>query len=62
MAKVDNGGDAFPAGVDGGGMTLRDYFAAKAITGESWNTEQEASEIAKRVYRLADAMLKEREL
>ena len=43
-------------------MTLRDYFAAKAmhalITG---NTYRNCDEIAGDAYRMADAMLAERE-
>lgn len=31
MTKINNGGDAFPKGGYGGGMSLRDYFAAKAM-------------------------------
>lgn len=45
------------------GMTLRDYFAAKAVQGicasgpsEDWTNDQLAAE----AYELADAMLKER--
>ena len=45
------------------GMTLRDYFAAKVITG-AWQTISPGSqsELAKRAYEIADAMLKQREL
>jgi hypothetical protein len=46
------------------GMTLRDYFAAKAVQGicasgpsEDWTNDQLAAE----AYELADAMLKARE-
>lgn len=46
------------------GMTLRDYFAAKAmqgmITSPQWPLAQDMAEIAKRAYNLADAMLNER--
>ena len=45
-------------------MTLRDYFAAKAVQGicasgpsEDWTNDQLAAE----AYELADAMLKERD-
>lgn len=44
------------------GMTIRDYFAAKALAGmasqyhEHWTEEL----VAKCAYELADAMLKER--
>jgi hypothetical protein len=56
---------AFPCEKDepGKGMTLRDYFAAKIITG-AWQTISPGSqaELAKRAYEIADAMLKQREL
>ena len=55
---------AFPCERDepGKGMTLRDYFAAKAITG-AWQTISPGSqsELAKRAYEIADAMLNQRE-
>jgi hypothetical protein len=48
------------------GMTLRDYFAAKAmqglITGTSmWRDDEDDSGIAESAYEIADAMLKARE-
>lgn len=60
---------AFPWSVDDGerikgekGMTLRDYFAAKALQGlistEGAGSAERYAEIA---YKLADAMLKARE-
>ena len=66
------GGPAFPLyshgtqtlGLNVTGMTLRDYFAAKAMQtymiSETWNpdTYQNAARLA---YRVADAMLKERD-
>lgn len=45
------------------GMTLRDYFAAKAMQGlieHGWNTMND-EEHAKTAYQIADAMLKARE-
>jgi len=45
------------------GMTLRDYFAGQALTGQSANPEFAASNedmIAEAAYRLADAMIAER--
>ena len=48
-----------------GGMTLRDYFAAKAI--QPINSQAidyakaEASDMARKAYMIADAMLKARE-
>ena len=53
-----NGGGEIP---DQNGMTLRDYFAAQAISGQAWEgISTTAPEAAKRAYFLADAMLKER--
>ncbi len=49
------------------GMTLRDYFAAKAMQGILVNTERnefsfgKVDEIASKAYELADAMLRARE-
>ena len=47
------------------GMALRDYFAAKAMTGlfDSYanHSPAEAQMIASEAYEMADAMLKERE-
>jgi hypothetical protein len=47
------------------GMTLRDYFAAKAMNGlvGAWGAHdlQDYKEIASDAYFLADAMLKARE-
>jgi hypothetical protein len=45
------------------GMTLRDYFAAQAVTamcGPIWPSDSDAAELARRSYFLADAMLSER--
>jgi hypothetical protein len=76
MSTKDNGGPAFPCDVfdpevngpeQHEGMTLRDYFAAKAMTSLigmlPWVTtakDGEPSVIAKRAYEVADAMLKAR--
>ena len=45
------------------GMTLRDYFAAKAMEGEMTQGihEVDFAETAARSYAMADAMLKARE-
>jgi hypothetical protein len=49
------------------GMTLRDFFAAKAMQGlfasdaRDWNQEGEWDERARTAYEMADAMLKARE-
>ena len=60
----DTGGPAFPhsrLGSDADGMTLRDYFAAKAM--QAWISRGDDSGengIAKWAYEMADAMLKAR--
>lgn len=69
MSNIEDGGPAFPGQVDHGaagiqsfvGMTLRDYFAAKAMQG-LLASEVEASmkEFAKKAYAMSDAMLKAR--
>lgn len=72
MSKTNTGGPAFPLhnhgvqtlGLHVTGMMLRDYFAAKAMQtymiSETWNpdTYKNAARLA---YRVADAMLKERD-
>ncbi len=45
--------------IDQNGMTLRDYFAAKAMLRTSVNTSYE--DLAKTAYKIADAMMKARE-
>lgn len=78
MGNLDNGGYAFPIpNADfqtfapntieeykrvQSGMTLRDYFAAKAMQGElaSGDASRHAENIASRSYAIADAMLKAR--
>ena len=77
MSTTDTGGPAFPVSTsnetnghqDGPntwqfpGMTLRDYFAAKAMQGMmagNWNTNYD--DWARHAYRLADAMIKAREV
>jgi len=42
------------------GMTLRDYFAAKAMQKMIWNLSEDEKN-AKDCYEIADAMLKARE-
>ena len=65
---INDGGPAFPT-VDANrsedygtyGMTLRDYFAAKAMQGYIVGTEAPAyGHIAKVAYEMADAMIKAR--
>lgn len=77
MSAADNGGPAFPAPEAGQqhfsdpaaytGMTLRDYFAAKALAaliGADKDYENRGAKavpkLARWSYEYADAMLKER--
>ena len=62
--NFENGMNAFPD-ADYRGMTLRDYFAAKAMQGmlsacTGWS-EAGIERLAKCSYMTADAMLKQRE-
>jgi hypothetical protein len=60
--KTMNNPPAFPTGniaPDTFGMTLRDYFAAKAMLRTSVGSSYE--QLAKTAYEIADAMLKARE-
>ncbi len=64
----NTGGPAFPVpDIDGSavaeGMTLRDYFAAKALEQHGFLTKpyDTTDEAAKDCYRMADAMLAARE-
>lgn len=81
MSAIKDGGSAFPVAgfheylgngvtrftiAPGGGMSLRDYFAAKAMhavmTGsKAWNHVKTSAEIAEAAYLIADAMLAARE-
>ncbi len=62
-----DGGPAFPNtvyGYEGVGMTLRDYFAAKAMQAamtnhQAWDAKNE-TQTARVAYIIADAMLKAR--
>ena len=72
MNTIDNGGPAFPLQSIGpdfapgyAGMTLRDYFAAKAMQAQIGNPLNLGSDeahrlIAERAYRMADVMIKAR--
>jgi len=66
MSK-ETGGPAFPKtpfveiGTPQNGMTLRDYFAAKAMQALTQQGQRHLSTIAKDAYDMADAMLKARE-
>lgn len=77
MSKENNGGPAFAASghpekqfIQQEGMTLRDYFAAKALQGwlASYPDDNRhpviagnADEVAMNAYQMADAMLRARE-
>jgi hypothetical protein len=78
MSNTNTGGPAFPTpkfdlneagqltsfSVDTDGMTLRDYFATKAMQGicaSGPSHEWSNSRLAAEAYDLADAMLKARE-
>jgi hypothetical protein len=73
MSNTNTGGPAFPSSewdaqydrtFHAGGMTLRDYFAAKAMQGicaSGPTHEWTNSRLAAEAYDLADAMLKARE-
>jgi hypothetical protein len=64
----ENGGPAFAvaelANITWEGMTLRDYFAAKAMQGycsdPEWRLDMDFSDTADASYSVADAMLKAR--
>lgn len=54
---------AFPGSQQG--MTLRDYFAAQAITGAVTGEvvqQEDLDEMARSAYSMADAMLRAREI
>lgn len=66
---MDSSGPAFPISIPGwgdngcSGMTLRDYFAAAALTGllaASCTDDWKQEDILYEAYRYADAMLAQR--
>ncbi|MBY4947039.1 hypothetical protein K6V92_10455 [Cupriavidus respiraculi] len=71
MSEIKDGGPAFPHDEraqhnERDGMTLRDYFAAKAMQaylsaypcqGELDSTQADMGDVASDAYRMADAML-----
>ena len=61
MSK-DTGGPAFPRTQwpNETGMTLRDYFAAKAMQAIAQKYSREG-DVSRKAYKIADAMLKARE-
>lgn len=72
MSQIKDGGFAFPCGPDDKagwsaeyGMTLRDWFAGKALTGllSTYPTDEVAWEkVSARAYGIADAMITAREV
>jgi hypothetical protein len=71
MSNTNTGGPAFPSHGSMGevahdGMTLRDYFAAKAMQGFMANKSNpmhyQPEEDAQWAYMIADAMLKARQV
>lgn len=58
LSNLPNGDFIYPEA----GMTLRDYFAAKALewSGLSEWVSKDPQDVAARAYKMADAMLKER--
>jgi hypothetical protein len=63
MMSKDTGGPAFPLFAATGytGMTLRDYFAAKAMQAIAQKYSHEG-DVSRNAYKIADAMLKARGL
>jgi hypothetical protein len=70
MSTTDTGGPAFPSAHQTNwsnpGMTMLDYFAAKAMQGELAAQRVESGQytdydaLAYRAYRIAEAMVKEK--
>lgn len=68
MNTHNDGGQAFPGQFEHGsstieswsGMTMRDYFAAKAMEALLINAVYVGRELAEYAYRIADDMLKAR--
>ena len=56
---TNNGGPAFPQ-IGGQGLTIRDYFAGKALVGLIAKGGWTYIEIVISSYRIADAMIAER--
>jgi hypothetical protein len=69
MSNTNTGGPAFAQQLENnrdgyavtGGMTLRDYFAAKAMQGLTQKYSHEG-DISRNAYKIADAMLKARQI
>ena len=68
MSNTNTGGPAFPIDANESadrciytGMTLRDYFAAKAMQAIVSNGDVDPQKISQASYIIADTMLKARE-
>ncbi len=79
MSNIKDGGPAFPSGLIDpstpedavhslhSGLSIRDYFAAKAMQGElacqnvNGGTWHDINKLAVHAYQIADAMLRARE-
>jgi hypothetical protein len=67
MSEIKDGGPAFPVPMEDRhcGMTLRDYFAAKAmqglVAGSGPEAEYQEAVVASSAYTMADAMIAARE-
>ncbi len=63
--SIPDGGPAFPPMHDpdthASGMTLRDYFAAKALSNPYTFDDSSSEKVAQWAYHIADAMLAARE-
>lgn len=60
MNEKQTGGTAFPFSDLTKGMSLRDYFAAKAMQSFVQLDHMGSGVLAKEAYEIADAMIKER--
>lgn len=64
MSKIETGGPAFPgkaySGLPNEGLSLRDYFAAKALANLYTHSESSPDKVADWAYQIADAMLEAR--
>lgn len=63
---MNDGGPAFPGVNQGQSLTVRDYFAARALQGHlqgysDFIEQYDAEKLAEQCYLLADAMLAARE-
>lgn len=64
MTKINDGGSAFPEPLHAqcGGMSLRDYFAAQALTGLlAFSGYNDPASLALSVGKIADAMIAQRD-